>query len=169
MGQFPRSLFFAAPSQKSECQWDQPWIRFHSFHFFQWFLILRIQWGGIFRENCTKIGFFRAKERAPPQDKNLWKTFGIQIGNFPPFFLAYPPFSLFYASHATVHMSCGGRLEISQLLSSKLWFQAHLKSIYIYRLERIDGATPIRLGLSWPLTNRHQTWEWLAIDPFTTV
>ena len=23
-------------------------------------------------------------------------------------------------------------------------------------------ATPTSLGLSWPLTNRHQTWEWLA-------
>ena len=26
------------------------------------------------------------------------------------------------------------------------------------------------IGLSWPLTNRHRTWEWrCAIDPFTTV
>ena len=28
-----------------------------------------------------------------------------------------------------------------------------LTMIYIYHLERIDGATPISLGLSWPLTN----------------
>ena len=33
----------------------------------------------------------------------------------------------------------------------------------IYHLENRWLATPISLGLSLPLTNRHRTWEWLAI------
>ena len=43
------------------------------------------------------------------------------------------------------------------------------KQKQLYHLESRWLATPISLGSSWPLTNRHQTWEWLAIDPFTTV
>ena len=29
-------------------------------------------------------------------------------------------------------------------------------------------ATPISLGLSWPLTIRHRTWEWRQLSTFTT-
>ena len=42
-------------------------------------------------------------------------------------------------------------------------------NIHIYHLERIDGATPISLGLSWPLDEHSPPVGSYAIDPFTTV
>ena len=64
---------------------------------------------------------------------------------------------------------------------TKHWNRIKLLPRKLYHLERIDGSTPISLGLSYPLTNRHQTWgvashllsRWytnfhLQIDPLDT-
>ena len=56
------------------------------------------------------------------------------------------------------------------ILPMMLCFQPqNLCNILVYHLESRRLATPISLGLSWLLTNRHRTWELLAIYEVTTV